>query len=821
MSNLLQDLRHALRALLKNPGFALAALMTLALGIGANGAIFNLANAMLLKPLPGKNPHELVRLARHTAGGQRSSGHSHAAWREFAAQPELGEVAALNLATAAWTRGGSAEQLLAEVVSENYFQVFGVGAARGRVFSPHQDTAGGRVVVISHSLWRSKMESDPGAVGRTMFLNGESFTIVGVMPENFNGTQAGLVVDVWAPLEQASGWVGARGWRENVTSHRLALIVRRGAGRTVAQTQAVADTLASRFAEAHPEVARGQRVVVEPAHVLAGQLRSGVTAFLAVLMGIVGLVLLTASANLTNLLLVRIAGRRREFAVRMALGASRARLLQHVLSESLVIAALAGVAGVLVASWASNLLVQFNPLPSTIPIQFDLRMDARVISFIGALSFVAGILLGLLPALQASRAGALEGLREGTRSGGAGTGGRARQVFVTAQVALSLAVLVIAGLFLRSLQHAVRMDLGFDPQRTVALDMDLGSKGWSDERVNEHYREVRRRVEALPGVQSVSFANLMPLDLATRRTPVSIAGHAPPQGSDSLQLSFNRAGPGYLATLGIPLRRGREFTERDDARQPAVAVINETMARRYWPHEDAVGKSFRLEQADGGAIEAMVAGGFVQVIGVAADVKYRTLGETPEPHFYLPYLQSFDAARSIVARTSGDAGALLTAMQRELVGSDPALPGFFGRTLEQHIALAFLPARMAGIVSAAFGLLALTLASLGIYGVVAYSVAQRTREMGIRLALGATPQQVLRLVLGHGMRLVALGVVMGVAGALGLAQFVRGFLYEMSPADPVSFLAATAVLGVIALLSCYVPSRRVLRVDPMVALRYE
>lgn len=821
MSHLVQDLRYALRTLVRNPGFAAVALLTLALGIGANAAIFNLANAMLLKPLPGKEPHELMRLVRQTAGGQRSFSHSYAAYREFSAQRELGEVAALNLVTAAWTRGSTAEQLLAEVVSENYFQVLGVNAARGRVLSPQHDAAAGRVVVISHLLWRNKMESDSNAVGQTMLLNGDAFTIAGIMPTDFNGTQAGLIVDFWAPLEQTSGWVGARGWRENATSNRLALIVRRDAGRSAAQLQAMADTLATRFADAHPEVARKQKVLVEPARLLEGQMRSGVTAFLAVLMSIVGLVLLTASANLTNLLLVRIAGRRRELAVRMALGAGRARLFQQLLSESLLLAALAGAGGMFVASWASNLLVQFNPLPSTIPIQFDLRMDARVILFTGALSFAAGILLGLLPALEASRAGALDGLKEGTRSAGAGTGGRARQVFVAAQVALSLAVLVLAGLFLRSLHNAVRTNLGFDPRRVVALDMDVGPKGWSEERVNEYYREIRRRVEALPGVQSASFANLMPLDLATRHTPVSIEGHEPPQGRESLQLSFNRVSPGYFATLGIALRRGRDFAERDDAQQPAVVVINETMAQRYWPGEEAAGKSFRLLQADAGPIEAMVAEQTVHVIGVAADVKYRTLGEAPEPHFYLPYLQSFDAARSIVTCTSGDTGPLLAAVQRELVGSDPALPGFFARTLEQHIALAFLPARMAGIVSAAFGLLALTLASIGIYGVVAYSVAQRTRELGIRLALGATPHQVMRLVLGQAMRLIAIGVVAGMAGALGLAQFVRGFLYGVSPADPASFLAATTVLAAIALLSCYVPSRRVLRVDPVMALKCE
>jgi predicted permease len=821
MDTLLQDLRYAVRTLAKNPGFAVAAWLTLALGIGANGAIFNLTNAMLLKPLPGVEPQALARLTRQSPEGRTSRTHSYLAYREFAAEPELGELAATTLVTAAWTRSGTVDQLLAEVVSDNYFQWLGIGAAHGRVLAPLPDTAGERVAVISHALWRNKLESRPDAVGAALVLNGEPFTVIGVAPEHFNGLQAGLLTDLWVPLEQAPGWIGPRGWMEDVTSNRLDLLLRRAKGRSIAQTQAVADGLAAGFVQRHPEASRDQRLRVAPARLLDGSLRTGVAAFLAVLMGIVGLVLLTACANLTNLLLVRAAGRRREFAVRMALGASRVRLLQQLLSESLVLGVLAGGLAVLISSWASNLLTRFNPLPSTIPIAFDMRMDARVYLFIAALSLGMGLVLGLLPALHASRASALDGLRDATRSAGAGTASRSRQVFVAAQVALSLAVLVLAGLFLRSLQNAARMDLGFEPRRAVALDVDVRTKGWSDERANEYYREIRRRIEGLPGVQAVAFANLMPLDLATGRTPVVIAGHEPVEGREPLRLSFNRIDPGYFATLGIPLRGGRDFTERDDEHGMPAVVINETMARRYWPGGEAIGKSFRLEGADAGPIERSVAASVVQVVGVVADAKYRTLGETPEPHFYLPYGQSFDGARSVIARTTGDPGPLLAAVQHELLAVDPALPGFFARTLEQQISLAFLPARLAGIVSAAFGLLALALATVGIYGVVAYSVAQRTREMGIRLALGATPGDVLRLVLGQGMRLVALGIVIGAAGALGLAQLVGGFLYDVHAADPGSYLAATALLTAMAIVSCYLPARRATRVDPMAALRHE
>ena len=821
MNSLMQDLRFAVRTLAKNPAFSLVAVLTLAMGIGANGAIFSLANSMLLKPLPGTDPHELVRVQRRNAQGGLSRAASYAAYRGLAAQPEFGNVSAISFVTVAWTQGNSAQELLAEAVSANYFDMLGIKAAQGRVFSPQQDGAAERTVVIGHAFWQNRLAGAASAVGQSLTLNGEVFTVVGIAPERFNGTQAGLVANLWVPLEQARGWVGAPGWTEDAGANRLEMFARRPAERTHAQMQAVADSVTQRLREAHPSLPQSYKLEVSAARLFEGQFRAGVTAFLSILLGIVGLVLLTASANLTNLLLVRMAGRRREIAVRMALGASRARLLQQLMCESVVVAAMAGALGVVVAGWAGQLLTQFNPLPATIPVTVDLTMDARVYFFIAALAAVTGLLLGVLPAWQASRPTAIAALKEEAARSTGVSGSRTRQAFVVAQVALSLTVLVVAGLFLRSMQNAASMELGFEPRGALALDIDVQSKRWSMERANEYFREIQRRVERLPGVESVAFMNLAPLDTATRRTAVAIAGHEPGEGREALQLSFNRVSPNYFAALRIPLRAGRDFTERDDAARPAVAVINETMARRYWPGESAVGKTFRVLAADGGAIEAAMASSVVEVIGVAADAKYRSLGETPEPHFYVPYLQSFDGSRSLLVRTTGDSGPMLGVVQRELVTYDATLPGFFGRTLEQHIALAYLPSRMAGIVSGAFALLGLALTAIGLYGVVAYSVLQRTRELGIRMALGASKAQVLQLVLGQGMRLVALGAAVGCAAALGLAGFVESFLYNVPTTDPVSYAASAAVLALFTLLASWLPARRATRVDPIIALRHE
>jgi predicted permease len=588
---------------------------------------------------------------------------------------------------------------------------------------------------------------------------------------------------------------------------------------TLAKAQLDLDGVAGRLARAYPDTNRGKAVSLEPARSFDGGLRKPVSAFLAVVMALVGIVLLTACINLAGLQLVRAAGRRREMAVRLALGASRARLIRQLLTESGLLALLGGALGLLFAIWTSRLLTGFNPLPATIPIRLDLQPDVRLYAFTLALAGVCGVLLGLAPALACSSAQVTDGLKE--QAANLAARSRLRGLFVAAQLALSLLLAIAAALFLRSLWNARAIDVGFEPRHALALDLDVKSKGWSEARARRYFHEALERVRALPGVRSAAFANLAPLDLATPRVDARIDGLEPPAGQDGLPLSFNRVSPRYFETLGVPLAAGRDFDEQDDAGRPAVAIVNQTLARRFWPAQDALGRRFRVLRGRGLTVEQMTGGADVQVVGVARDVKYRSLGEDPEPHVYLPYLQHFDSSRTLIVATRGDAPATITTVQRELLAMEPDLPGFFARTLEQHAGLALVPARMAALLSTLFGGLALSLAALGVYGVVSHSVAERTREIGIRRALGASAGDVSRLVLGGGARLIGAGLAAGLLLALALARFVGALLYDVSATEPALLLGVSLLLALVALGASWIPARRALRVDPLVALRHE
>jgi putative ABC transport system permease protein len=813
---MLHDLRFGLRTLSRSPGLAAAAVLVMGLGIGANATIFSLVNAVLLRPLPAAKPDELVRLQGiGPDGGQQTT--SYPDYADYRDQNEVFTgLAASSLIPVSLGGGDHAEQLLGEIVSGNYFSVLGVRPASGRIFLPAEDRPGAdRIVVISHGLWRRRFASDPGVIGRTLVLNGGSFNVVGIAPQEFTGTFAGVFIDLWVPLQQAGSWLGPQ-WLSDRDSGGLRLIGRLKPGISLELAQTSLSALAARLAQDDPESRRGEGVVVSPATVLHGSLRGSVSAFLAIVMGVVGVVLLTACANLAGLLLVRAAGRRREMAIRLALGATRSRLARQVLTESLLLASLGGLAGVLLAVWTSQLMNLFNPLPPSIPIRFDLSPDARVLGFTLGLSLLSGLMVGVAPAFQATRSDPAPALKDesGSLAGGPHRS-RLRGVFVISQVAMSVILLIGAGLFLRSLRKARGIEPGFEPENALAIDIDLQSRAYSREQAERFYGEAIRRIAALPGVLSATVADLAPLDLATQTTGVVIEGQEPGPGRGSLLVSFNRIGSSYFETLRIPLLGGRDFTERDDAGRPGVVIINETMARRFWPGEDPVGRRFRLA----GDERRGLAASSVEVIGVAANVKYRTLGEDPQPHLYLPYRQNYDFARTLLVRTGRDPGGTIPAVQRELRGLDQE--GFFARTLVQHAGLSLLPARMAATLSAAFGTLTLLLAVVGVYGIVSYSVTQRTREIGVRMALGARPADLLRLVLGQGLKLIATGVAAGLAGAFLLTRFLSTLLYGVSPTDPLTFAGVALLLAGIALLATCVPARRAARLDPMVALRHE
>jgi len=816
MDALKQDLRHALRALTKNPGFMAAAVLVLGLGIGANTAIFSLVNAVLLRPLPAVRPDELARL--HGTGPD--GGQLTVSYPDYADLRDQNEVfsglAATGLIPVSIGDGEGAQQALGEIVSGNYFSVLGLQPASGRFFLVDEDRPGGdRIVVISHGLRQRLFATDPGIVGRTLNLNGDAYSVVGIARPELTGTFAGIFVDLWVPLQQAGSWQGPE-WLADRDAGGLRLIGRLKPNVKPRQAQAAMSTVAERLAQVYPESRRGEGVLVAPATLLHGGLRGSVSAFLAIVMAVVGVVLLTACANLAGLLLLRAAGRRREMAIRAALGASHSRLARHVLTESLLLGSLGGAAGILLAVWTSPLLYLFNPLPPSIPIRFDLGPDGRVLVFAFALSLLTGVLVGLAPAVQAMRADPAPALKDesGSLAGGRHRS-RLRSAFVIMQVATSVILLVSAGLFLRSLRNARGIEPGFEPENALAMDIDLEPRGYSPEQGERFYGETIRLVAALPGVRSATVANLAPLDLATPRTAVLIDGHEPGPEEGNLLVSFNRIGLSYFETLRIPLLSGRDITERDDAGRPGVVIINETMARRFWPGENPIGRRFRLS----GDPRRGLAPSTLEVIGVAANVKYRTLGEEPLPHFYLPYFQHYDSGRTLLVRTAGDPGGMITAVQRVVRGQNPAVEGFFGRTLVQHAGLSLLPARMSAALSAVFGTLALLLAVVGVYGIVSHSAAQRTREIGVRMALGARPADLLRLILGQGLKLIGTGVAVGLAGALVLTRFLSSLLYGVSTTDPLTFTGVALLLAVVALLATCIPARRAMRVDPLSALR--
>jgi predicted permease len=811
MTGVLHDLRLAARMLLRQPSFTALAAAVLALGIGANATVFGLVNAVLLRPMAAEQPERLVRLYSTAADGQRSSRLSYPDYVEYRDQARaFSGLAAVSLVPVALDAQGASEQFLAELVSGNAFPVLGVRMALGRGLLPEDEAPGSpRAALLGERLWRRSFGADPDVIGSAIRLNGEAFTIAGVVDGRFRGTFAGAGVELWVPLRQVPGWLGA-GVLEDRAGPAVQAIGRLRPGVDPQEARAELQTLASGLAAVHPEN-RGRSVEVGPATLLHGSFRRAAVGFFAALLVLVALVLLLACANLAGLLLARALERRREMAVRLALGATRWRLVRQLLAESLLLCGLGGIAALLLAAWASGLLAAFNPVPS-VPLQFDLGLDGRVLGFTLCAALLSAVVLGLTPALQSTRrdlAPALKG------EPGASIPGRPRSTLrgalLVVQVALSLVLLASAGLCLRSLHNAAALDPGFEPRNALALDVDLELYGYAEARGRRFYDQLLERLAALPGVRSAALANLAPLDPATPTRAVSIEGYAPPAGRSSFSISTNRVSPGYFKTLDIPLLSGRGFDERDGAGAAAVVIVNQTLARRFWPGRDPLGQSVALGEA----------GVPAQVVGVAREVKYRTLGEEPTPHLYVPFAQDYSASMTVLVQTGSEPKPLLGAVRGELAALDIAVQGFFARTLEEHAAFTLLPARLAAAMLGLFGLLGLLLASVGLYGAVSLSVTQRTREIGIRMALGARRSDVLRLVVGRVLGLVAAGVGAGVATALGVTRVLGGLLYGVSPADPATYAAVSAALAAAALLASLGPGRRATRVDPLIAIRHE
>ena len=820
MSTLVRDVRLAARLLVKQPGFTAAAVVSLALGLGANSALFTIFNSLLWRPLPVSAPDSLTAIYAAREGRAIYTGVSYPDYRDLRDQTDVFAGVAGHTAAMFSLRGDGREdaRIYGELVTGNYFDVAGVRMRLGRGFLPEEDQTPGAhpVVVINHRFWTRHFDADPSVVGRTLTLNGRVFTIVGVTPPGFNGTYAiYFAPDLWMPLamrtETGSG--GAVDL-ENRGSRFLRVNARLAPGVTVAQAQAAVGTVATRLAAAYPDTNRDVRAAVfrEIDTRPEVEISRATNRIALIFLGLTALVLLAACANVANLILARSAARRREIAVRLALGASRGQLVQQLLVESLLLSIVAGAAGIGLGAIAARAMSSLT-LPTDIPLLIDFHTDLRVGLFTFGLSALAAIAFGLAPALSASRPDLVPALK-GDEPARGGRRISLTSLLVVAQVAVSLVLLVVAGLFVRSVAGARTIDPGFRLDNRIVIDFDLGLQQYDQARATTFYRNLLERVRALPAVEAAALATNVPLDWDVGFAPIVFEGRPAEPGREAEQTMYTTVGDGYFETLGTPMRAGRTFGTGDTADSPRVAIVNEVMARRYWPNQPAIGKRFRFDGPDRAWIE---------VIGVAADGKYRQLTESPRPFFFLPDAQHYGAERTLVvrARRSDEVAAAIASVRQAVHALDPAVPIFGVRTMDQFMARAYLGPTLAALLVGPAGLLALVIAAVGLYGVMAYWVSRRTHEVGVRVALGATPGDVLRLVIGQGLKLAGVGLAIGLVGGFAVARLVAFMLYGVGATDPIVFVGVPLVLAAVAALASYLPARRALGVDPLTALRTE
>jgi predicted permease len=817
-----QDLRYGVRVIVKSPGFTLAAVLSLALGIGANTTIFTVVKALFLNPLPVEDADTLVALfttdEKNKGQGNDLLPISKPNYQDLRDQTDVfSSVAGFSFAGVSLSSGtGDPEDLPAVLVSSNYFDLLGVKPALGRTFLPEEDGAPGAhpVVVISHRLWKNRFGSDPGLIGKTIRLNNLELTMIGVAPENFRGIFTLFGADLWVPQAMHRPFVGPfilQGWED-----RRALIFfsfgRLKPGVSLEQARAALHAAGTRLAQEYPKENDQRNFTATPlaqAALNPNQQEQFVAAG-AVMMGIVALVLLIACGNVANLLLARAASREREVAVRVSLGASRWRLMRQLLTESTLLALLAGVLGLVFAYWGRDALWAMRP-PFMQQSVLNLELDGTVLAFTLAVSVLTGMVFGVAPALQASRPNLSLALKDRTSvPSRANRWFTLRNGLVMGQVALSLVALVGAGLFLRSLQKAQAIDPGFETQRMMMLDFNVTGQGMDAARGQEFYRQVVERVRELPMVSSASIASGALMGGFLART-VFPEGVDPNDRRAGKLTNLNQVDPSFFETTGIPIVRGRGFTEEDREGMPMVAVINEAMAANVWPGQDPIGKRFRCFGENW----------IIEVVGVARNAKYVTLGESPTPHFYFPIRQHFAPAPTLHVRTQGQAAQALGAVRQQVQAMAPNMPLNNVQTIGAVLDQVLWAPRMAAGLLGVFGMLALLLAALGIHGVMSYSVAQRTQEIGIRMALGANTGDVIRLVMTQAMGIIAIGAMVGLAGAMAATQGISSLLFDVGTTDPIAYGGTALVLVLSGAVACYLPARRATRVDPLVALRYE
>ena len=813
MGNMAQDVRYAFRNLLNRPGFTVLAILCLGVGIGANTAAFSFVNEFFIHQLPVKASNELVRVYNNYSHGFRYGELSYA---EFAAYKDraqsfsglIGE-SFLPMSLKFENRN---ERVYGSVVTGDYFDVLGVRPALGRTFLPEEDRLPGEhpVAVVSHQLWESRYGADPGLIGRPLTVNGIQLTVIGVAPRGFSGTLVGLSPEVWIPTMMLERLRPGTDPFHSYKSRVLFAIGRLKPGVSLTQARTEMNAFAQDLKRERPDELQtltGMTVIPEKEGTFYPTLRQPVVAFLALLMAIVALVLLIACANVAGLLVARAAERTREMGIRQALGASRGRILRQLLTESLVLALFSAGFGLLLAWGVNQMVISFTP-PSEFPLSFATEIDGYVLGFTILVSLVTVLAFGFVPAVQASRPDLVSAVKnevgaDPTRKT------RLRNLLVVGQVALSVLLLVCATLFVRSLQNAHQIDIGFDPDRVAVASVDVSLHSYDEVKGRTFYRDTLDRLEGLAGVQSASLLEKVPFSIEPQRTRSAPEGYVTPADGSLPLVDYTVVSPRYFETMSVPLVRGRDFQDSDDQGSPKVAIINEALAQKFWPNEDPIGKRILASQE------------YREIIGLVKTTKYMTLGEAPLPYMYLPFAQNYRPEMAFLVRSAQNPANILNPMRNQLQAMDPELILFNVMPLGERLKMALLPAKMGAYVFGTFGILALLLATIGLYGVLSYSVRQRTREIGIRMALGAANHKVAQLVVGQGLKLVLSGAAVGVLLALVVTKFMASLLYGVSTRDPIIFGGTTIILVLVGLVACLLPMMKAARLSPMVALRHD
>jgi len=817
MGALMQDVKFAVRMLRKSPGFTIVAILTLALGIGANTAIFSIVKAVILQPLSGvAHSDNIVSVGTRQATGDTFP-LSYPVYRNLRDRNDVLQTLAADCQIIFTVKiGNETKQIQGEVVTGNYFDALGVHADLGRTLTPDDDKvpSGHPLVVISHKLWKTEFGAEPSAVGRTMAISGRLFTIIGVMPEDFHGANVGvpsqayvstMMQPVVLPVEVAGGNI-----LEQSGTNWLFAFGRLKPGVTVATAQAATTVNLQAYNKSNPD---RQDSLTDTAAVLPiwktpFGAAPAILPVVAMLSGTVAFVLLIACANVAGLLIARSTARRTEIAIRVALGAGRGRLIRQLLSESVLMSLVGGTVGLLLAAWVTNFLAH-PPQVFGVPLSLDAQLDGEVFGFTLVVASLAGILFGLAPSLMASRVDLVPALK-GEEGGRRSRKSPLRAGMVAVQVAVSLILLVGSGLLLRSVLAARATNLGFKPNDILSISVDTSAAGYNPARVKTFLRELIENAGSIPGVQSAAVAQAGPVaQQYTYSTTVTIDGYQALK-EESMTVGFDMISPAFFQTLGLPLRAGREFSWADDEKAPRVAVVNETLAKKYWPGKSAIGQRIKGETDK-----------WDEVIGVVADTKYQSMSEKPTAFYYVPFQQTQGSRIALFVRTATAPESLGTTIQAAVVKMDPAVAVSNLQTMRQTIESSLIGFEGTALMLSIAGLIGLLLATIGIYGVVAYSVAQRTHEVGIRMALGANPRDILGLILRQGMAPALVGIVIGLAGSFALTRLIEGQLYGVKPTDPLTLAAVSVLLCLVTAAACVIPARRAMRVDPMVALRYE